>query len=208
MGKGKVALMVVAALMLPVPAQATGRFGPDAGFTFAREQKRSIRVWQPKPWDLHLERAVRMWNNRAEWELFQIVTGRTRADVTFADPDVAAGYDAGFYTVCYVGEVFDVRGPYTSCVVWMSQHDRQSMMTKLAAHELGHVLGFADHVYAVQYRDQRFLHARVCDDEEHRRYSPYAGVMSYCNWERTMSGADTRALGGMGYLALPPGGIV
>jgi len=101
------------------------------------------------------------WNDAARARLF--VRGCAGAQVVTKSSDVTWVDASGSPCIIYVGEPWNLR---------------------VATHELGHCLGFADHVQADTYDccAKRYIAPRVCDDPSHPAYSPYRGVMSYCDW--------------------------
>ena len=52
------AAVLIVVLLLPTPAFAHHKYGPDAGFEKARDGE-SIQVWQPAAWKMNLRRAAR-----------------------------------------------------------------------------------------------------------------------------------------------------
>lgn len=72
--------------------------------------------------------------------------------------------------------------------------------TRSLQHEMGHGLGFNDHVNAaylqasVANRPVYPADTPVCDSRRHPNYVKYQGVMSYCSWGRGWWGRDDQAL--------------
>lgn len=180
-------------LSLPAgPAWADHPFGQGAGWEKARTEPRSsILVWADPGLHIDLPAVIEPWNRLAGWELFDVVRSPTRADVLFRP-------SAETWVQCdpSYGEA------YTRCVVWSA-----TSSTTTHRHEIGHALGFADHVEAGVYGEGGHVNPAVCDDAAHPAYSGYVGVVSYCDWtsgHAWFGPEDRRMLAMAGYLGAGP----
>ena len=184
-----VALLLVAA---PVsPAAASHRFGDAAGWLKATGQSSSsIRIWSQKGLGVDVGASIEPWNWLAGWRLFRRVGSRERADVVFLPSPTSESW-----TECPPSYV----DPFHLCIVWISDPS-----VEMSRHELGHTLGFADHIPQGEYALGRHMNARVCDASQHPEFSGYHGVMSYCDWMEGYRGwfgaKDQRMLARAGYL--------
>lgn len=133
------------------PPATVELFGPEAGFAKARlgplEDRKSITVglapefWSDDPMTVAdriawLDPVLDAWNTAAGWQVFIQVTDDAVADVTFTtDAETTCPPDAG---ACAWMTEFDL-GYFEHCYVafwpWFPTAD-------VAAHELGHCLGF------------------------------------------------------------------
>ncbi len=184
-----VVLAIVAGVA--IGARAAARYSRDAGLP----RGRTLSIWMPSAWDLPLGSVLGGWNEAAGHRLFERSDSKAAADVGLAPSD------AGSYTVCLGADgSYDLRQPYASCTVYLAYHGRSRATVITAQHELGHTLGFVDHVESWRYADFAGLSPRVCDDPENPAYSPYRGVMSFCTeFETGISRADARSLERAGY---------
>ncbi|MGH2691763.1 MAG: hypothetical protein ACRDHM_04600 [Actinomycetota bacterium] len=178
--------------MIPIsPASASHRFGDAAGWVKATGPARHpIRVWSQAALGVDVGASIEPWNWLAGWRLFRRVGSRRAADVAFipsTTPDT--------WTQCSPTYL----EPFHLCIVWVADPS-----VEMSRHELGHTLGFADHIQAERYAEGRHISAKVCDASEHPEYSAYHGVMSYCDWTDDFRGwfgpKDTRMLKRAGYL--------
>lgn len=164
------------ALVLATDASAQ-QFGPAAGFEKAR-QGGTILVY-PEPALFRVTwNATEKWNSLAERWLFWVIDDPVYADVVVRRGDVTYVSCSPFMTVAY-----------ERCYVSVLEGQEAWL-----PHELGHVLGFADSVYAGWYGAPGYVNPSVCDDEAHPAYSGYAGVMSYCAPLELWFGDDDRAM--------------
>lgn len=145
-------------------AEAHHLFNTSSGFAKARHQKESIRVCAPAVIDGPA--VIAPWNRLAGWQLFAL---------SCEHPDVTYVGDR----VTWVETTY--RQSFTHCRIHYA-----SPMTKVHQHEIGHCLGFADHV-APGGDDSRWVNAQQC--------AGYRGVMSYCDWNgQAWFGDDDRAM--------------
>lgn len=130
----------------------------------------------------------------AGWQLFKQVQSETGADVVFK-PDSSTWVEA---KPTY-------RQPYTLCIIHSSGNS-----THMYRHEIGHCLGFSDHIWKSLLSDPRYNNPdlygqiKICDDPRHPQYSPYSGVMSYCDWNyewRWFGINDRNMMAAAGYIA-------
>jgi hypothetical protein len=193
---------MLAALLVVVLASGAGAtvlYSRRAGFAKAKlsaDTPASIAIWKPARWKVSLNTAIRGWNGQARRRLFVRVWKRADADVVLAD-----GSDVGWAAACYDSAgAFDMYRRYARCTVYLPYHGDTPATTWALVHEVGHTLGFVDHVHAYEYR--RYVKAnldpRVCDDPSHRAYSPYNGIMSDCQTTSRFAG-DAVALVRAGY---------
>lgn len=162
-------------------------FGSGSGFEKAKHEPRtSINVWKDPTLYANVPNIILPWNNLTGWSLFKIVTDQTLADVKFVKSSSTWVKAEPNYT-----------DPYTSCIIYSATTDTYTLR-----HEIGHCLGFADHVWKVYYGDPRWINPKVCDDPSHPAYSPYKGVMSYCDWSypvRWFGADDSKMIIDAGY---------
>lgn len=145
----------------------------EAGHMLGRDALRSdlpVLVWAHPDLHVSLADAIAGWNG--------LVEGLT----LFEEASRADAWVRVFPTEEYEGTNSNMRcwSPRRCRVEVGTAHGRQVL-----AHELGHVLGFADHAWAwaspVQHLDVlRAARRKVCDDPDHPLYSPYEGVMAWC----------------------------
>ena len=193
------ALLVAVVLASAGAAHASVLYTRRAGFAKAKlsaDSPTSIAVWKPPRWTVSLNAAIRGWNHQASRRLFVRVWKKTEADVVLAD-----GKDVGWAAACYDSSgAFDMFRAYARCTVYLPYHGDTPATTWALVHEMGHTLGFVDHVHAYEYR--RYVKAnldpRVCDDPSHPAYSPYNGIMSDCQATSRFAG-DAAALVRAGY---------
>lgn len=143
------------------PANAGHLFDPDSGFEKARSGRVSIRTCDGTG-VAGVEDLVSPWNLLAGWELFVITCDSP--DVTFREAP-ATWVEANYLS------------PFSHCTIHAAEFD-----TNLLRHELGHCLGFADHVRAEELAPQ-LINAAICDDPSTPHYLSYRGIMSYCDWD-------------------------
>lgn len=158
-------------------AEADHLFGGSSGF----DRGAVVRVWAADNTRVEVNRVVAPWNTLAGYELLKKVNLESNADVKFKRD-----------TVTWVQAFPDYLSPFTRAVVWVSSADVGD--THTMRHEIGHALGFADHVTRSQLSGR--VNPKVCDDPSHKLYSMYSGVMSYCSWadEAGWFGAGDRAM--------------
>lgn len=144
---------------LASPASASHAFAAESGFDKARFGRSSILMCDDSG-QIDLSQVIAPWNRTAGWELFA---------VSCAAPDVV--FRSGVTTWVQA----DYLGPFLGCTIHVADYGVETLR-----HELGHCLGFADHVYRGQDRTV-WVNAAVCDDPSHPAYMPYRGVMSYCD---------------------------
>lgn len=161
-------MLLALPLAMPIaPAGASHGFGQDAGWDKAQAQPRtSVRVWAQPSLGIDLGAVIRPWNRLAGWNLFRVVGVAKRADVLFRPSNSTWVRCGPSYTEAY-----------QRCVIWSATSSK-----KILRHELGHALGFADHVQAAVYARGGHVNPKVCDDPADSSYSRYSGVMSYCSW--------------------------
>jgi hypothetical protein len=123
--------------------------------------------------DLPVAQVVSDWNTTAGFQLLTLVPEDGQIEVRWSEH--AHSYAAPNPW----GGAHPVR-----CVAAVS-HGHAHIADRVLAHEVGHCLGWADHVLASQHHSG----ARVCDDPSHPAFSPYAGIMSYCTL--LLTGDDT-----------------
>jgi hypothetical protein len=194
-------LVAVIALFAPQTARAATKqsYSPASGFRKARHHK-SITVWKPEAWGLRLNAALRAWNRQAGWSLFERARNSDRADVELlplAQTDLS--WDS---TACSDRDgAFDLKAAYDRCTVYLGRHGPSKEAVLTLEHELGHTLGFVDHVNASLYQSFKDsgLHPLVCDDPSHPADSPYDGIMSYCQFHVGVNVWDSRLLELKGY---------
>lgn len=182
-------------------AAAADLYSRRAGFAQARlsaDSPTAIRVWKPAAWAIGLNTAIGAWNRQAGRTLFERTRSQQDADVVLLD-----GESVGWATACYAGDgTYDMEAAYARCSIFVPFHGDTVSTTWTLIHELGHTLGFVDHVRADEYR--RYvrwdLDPRVCDDPSHPAYSRYRGIMSDCPSTPRFEG-DAAALVRAGYAA-------
>lgn len=143
------------------PANASHLFDPDSGFEKARSGRVSIRICDGAGL-VPVGNVIGPWNSLARWELF--VTTCDSPDVTLREAP------STWVETNYLG-------PFSQCTIHGAEFD-----TNLLRHELGHCLGFADHVRIHELAPQ-LINAAICDDPSSPTYLPYHGIMSYCDWD-------------------------
>lgn len=153
------AVTAVLLVTLAGAASADHRFADGAGF---RPDAPPITV-QDHP-DLPVGSAAWRWNSHAGHHLLA---------VTDDDPAITFYNGGGWWAE--VSPPFDT---WSSCRI--SYDDRTTPTSVQVAHEIGHCLGFADHLWAAQYDSQEPNNPKVCDDPDHAAYSPYAGIEAHC----------------------------
>ncbi len=162
---------------------AAHSISPEAGFDKARQNpQESIRVWKDpeKLKKLRLFKAIKPWNEIAGWDLFKIVNFEKNADVKLVLTE-----NTGWQTECSPSP----QDSYTSCIIRVPN----PLTFRTVQHELGHTLGFADHIKHYDLATYPAgLNPRVCDDVNSPLYSPHErkGIMSSCG-----SSADSLAFG-------------
>lgn len=144
--------VLLAFSLRPGPAAADHLFSVASGFEQARNGRESLRVCAPA--DIDSEGVIAPWNGLAGWELF--VLSCDAPDITFS-PAAATWVEA------------DYERPFTRCRIHYS-----TASTMIQRHEIGHCLGFADHVRPWEQGPDKWVGEKPCGD--------YAGVMSYCTW--------------------------
>lgn len=164
-------------------------FALRCGFEKAKgEKKNPIAIWKSPYLKIELMGAITPWNNLAGWTLFYESFHEAQADIRLVPSERTIVIAHPSYTE-----------PFTSCIVYVSaKHDNRHSIT----HELGHCLGFADHVTKELFNDPKLCNPRVCDRTSHHAYHPYSGVMSYCDWghpERWFRDDDRNMLIEAGY---------
>jgi hypothetical protein len=194
-------LVVALVLLVAIApsALATDLYSRRAGFAKAKlsaETPTAVAIWKPARWKVSLNAAIRGWNRQARRQLFVRAWKKGDADVVLAD-----GTDVGWAAACYDSTgAFDMYRRYARCTVFLPYHGDTPGTTWTLVHEMGHTLGFVDHVHASEYRRyvRLNLDPRVCDDPSHRAYSPYDGIMADCQSAPRFAG-DAAALVRAGY---------
>jgi hypothetical protein len=159
----------VALMLMPMSgASASHTFGGSAGWEKASSSRDPILLWTKGNLGVDLGGAAAPWNWLAGWELFRGAHDRRSADVVFRKSK-----SSDTWTECPPAYT----EPFHLCIVWVADPS-----IEMIRHELGHTLGFADHIRATDYAEGRHIGAKVCDSSEHPEYSGYHGVMSYCDW--------------------------
>ena len=190
--------VVVVALSLLLTAMPLSRgsashiFGGSAGWEKASSSRRPILVWSKKNLGVDVRGSIEPWNWLAGWQLFRQAGKRRSADVVFR-----RSKSPQTWTECPPSYM----EPFHLCIVWVA--DTSIEMTR---HELGHTLGFADHIPAADHAEGMHMSARVCDASDHPKFSAYHGVMSYCDWRNGFRGwfgpKDRAMLKRAGYLSV------
>lgn len=151
-------------------ASADHSFSAEAGF----ERSSTIRVSRTSGIDVNA--VVAPWNRIAGRTLFAVVDSDPQitfrpAAVSFAQPSPA-----------YASR-------YTSCTVNYAETTSFTL-----SHELGHCLGFADHVDVASH-NAYYVNPAICDAVGNTIFSSYKGVMSYCSWQSGAAfGREDRAM--------------
>lgn len=190
-GRPAAALVLALAVAIgPLAASASAhhRFGPRAGWRKAAEGRRSITVWAVPRLRVPVGKVIAPWNRLAGWKLLRRAALRRRADVLVRPSGTVS------WTSCSPSYTRAFR----RCTVWAA-----STPVPTLRHELGHTLGFADHVDRARWALGIHENPRLCDAPRHRAFSRYRGAMSYCDWSRTavwFRAADRRMLARAGYL--------
>lgn len=105
-----------------------------AGF---HPRDRTLRVWAPPEWDLRLEDVVGGWNHVCGRRLFEVVRSEARPEITLHDTN------DGEYTIMLGADgQFTRTDPYVRCEVHTTYTRGNKYDVIVAAHELGHCLGF------------------------------------------------------------------
>lgn len=158
-------IALVATISIIGAVHADHQFEPGvSGFAKAQlPNRQSITVCNESAYALDLPAIIAPWNRIAGWQLFAIACP---GDITF----VTSGST-------WVQPYPTYREPYTSCTIYVSF---SYATTYWMRHEIGHCLGFADHIYASLLSNPNYINPRVCDDPAHPLFSSYRGVMSYC----------------------------
>jgi hypothetical protein len=152
-------------MLRPEPAQAHHSFGNLSGFAKAREGRESITLCAPPA--IEGESVIAPWNELAGWGLFRLSC--EKPDIIFVS-DRATWVQATYLQ------------PFTNCRIHYA-----SVSTRVHQHEIGHCLGFADHVPPGQLHRLGSVNAGEC--------AGYRGVMSYCDWGgRHWFGDDDREM--------------
>lgn len=187
------ALALLVSVFAASPVDAHHRYDRNAGFTKARTGHRSITVGRsPGPWR---DTAVtRPWNQLAGWRLFTI-NGADKPNVVFR-PDMPVDHERD----AWVQPIYRRNGSYRRCIIHYKPVTVARFMDLWAfRHELGHCLGFADHVMGDEILQPDSVQ---CTRPDRPRYSAYRGVMSYCVWWRRdlwFGGEDRRMMRRAGY---------
>lgn len=134
------------------------------------------------PWAT-IAAAYGRWNTAAGWELFRWV-GRSPAQVRLA-PDLP---EATTVAWAWVERDLYPNGFVLACTVHYKPSVGPSMAVDGLAHEIGHCLGFTDHLNYLGDTDG--AGPRPAPDATHPQcvspsaphYSAYTGIMSYCSW--------------------------
>jgi hypothetical protein len=207
-GRLLVAAVALAATVVVLGPAGSAAANPNvysnrAGFAHAKlsaPDPSPILVWKPPDWAIRLNAAVRRWDEQAGRRLFARTADRSAAEVVLTD-----GAGVGWAVACYdAAGAYGMRAAYARCLVFVAYTGATRSTTWTLVHELGHTLGFVDHVPAADYR--RYvrwgLDPRVCDDPTHPAYSRYDGIMSACQGTRDSFRGDAAALVRAGYAAL------
>jgi hypothetical protein len=191
--RAAVVLVALSVLLTGVPlslASASHIFGGAAGWEKASSSRRPVLVWGKRNLGVDVRGSIAPWNWLAGWQLFRQARNRRSADVVFR-----LSKSPQTWTECPPSYM----EPFHLCIVWVA--DPAIQMTR---HELGHTLGFADHIPAAVHAEDTHVSAKVCDISDHPQFSAYHGVMSYCDWrdgERGWFGPkDSAMLKRAGYL--------
>lgn len=139
-----------------------------------------------------VEEAADVWNRLAGRQLFTVV------EAVDTETDVFVSYTS--------------TGVSAADPRWTDEDGRLHCSVSLAhggtntlVHELGHCLGFADHLYGWQYERQKGNGPAVCDDPDHPAFSNYEGIMSYCHTHIGLSDEDITLARGVESDPLPEG---
>ncbi|MBI4064591.1 MAG: hypothetical protein HY401_09885 [Elusimicrobia bacterium] len=157
----------------PDPAVVTN--ATKAGFLKAKTAPRqSVTIWIDPGVGTDLTAAINAWNALAGWELFRQTRDQGAADVKV--------YATGNISLAKHGTAYiwpSLTEPYYSCRIYLYGAYEETMTLQ---HELGHCLGFADHVtpWYLESNPKKAGVVKVCDQANHPQYSPYKGIMSYC----------------------------
>ena len=143
--------MAAFVVVLGMPAARANVYSKRAGFADAKlaaPDPRPITLWKPSSWGIRLSAAIERWNAQAGRTLFERVRDEAAADIDLQD-----GADIGWATACVNADgVFDVDDAYAHCTIYAPVHGSSTSNTGSLIHEMGHTLGFADHVHADEYR--------------------------------------------------------
>jgi hypothetical protein len=199
-----IAVVVIASAASSIagsPLAHAATYSPRAGFADAKLSAASpqpITVWKPPRWKIRLAAAIAAWNAQAGRTLFERVRSSDTADVDLVD-----GAGIGWAVACVDATgTFDMYDAYAHCAIYLPVHGASTANLWSLVHEMGHTLGFVDHVHVTEYaRYVRWaLDPRVCDDPTNVAYSPYEGIMSDCQAAPAFRG-DAAALVRAGYAA-------
>jgi hypothetical protein len=152
------------------PASAHHLFAEEAGF----ERTSTVRVARTAGIDV--DAVIAPWNRIAGRQLFAVVD--SGAQITFQRAAVTWVQPSTSYT-----------SRYTACTVHYAETTPYTL-----SHELGHCLGFADHINAAAL-NAHYINPAVCDALTNAFYNSYKGVMSYCSWNTGAAfGREDRAM--------------
>ena len=164
------AVTVAGLALSAAPASAHHTFSAEAGF----DRTSTIRVARTPGIDVAA--VIAPWNRIAGRALFAVVD--SNAQITFKRGPVTFVQPSPSYT-----------NRYTSCTVNYSETTPFTL-----SHELGHCLGFSDHIDAASH-NAHYVNAAICDVVGNAFYSSYKGVMSYCSWTSGAAfGREDRAM--------------
>lgn len=165
--------LIIAAVLVGVYVSsvvADHLFGTQGGFNKARNGQ-TLLVYSEVV-GLRVADIIAPWNTLVSnagrrTPLFATTLNRSVADIEFVNS--ASTWVQAF-------PCSDYNCDYTLCRIHSSGTD-----THTFRHEIGHCLGFADHIYSTM-DPVRYINPKICDDPAHPKYSSYKGVMSYCDW--------------------------
>lgn len=184
--------IIIAGILLINKVFADHLFGVQSGFDKARNGQ-TLQVYSEVV-GLKTADVIAPWNNLATnagrtTPLFKTTTNSLSADIKFVN-------DASTWVQVY--PCSDYNCNYTLCVVHSNTTSTHTMR-----HEIGHCLGFGDHITA-STNPASYINPKICDDPNNPNYSSYHGVMSYCDWNyellRWFKNDDRQMLINRGYI--------
>jgi len=189
-------------LLINAPiAEAHHKTYPEAGFKRAIYPNRmSIRVQYSSTNDIDEKAVIAAWNRAAGWRLFRL--SNYKPHVTFVkDRTIPVAH-------AWLQPSWTKRGYYTHCTIFY-----RARRTPVIQHELGHCLGFPDHVrYESPWPPKnpdgslKYFKPRNCDRPDKPGYSSYYGVISHCaaSLDRWFIYQDRKMLYNAGYRTAKP----